>query len=50
MAGSPRTAPARVDFYGDVAAALSEAPGKQFDDENVLLEAARQAMIGTGLS
>ena len=42
------TGPASISF-GDVAAALSTAVGKQVDYVNVPLEAAREEMIGMGL-
>ncbi len=43
------TGPASISF-GDVAAALSKALGKQVSYVNVPLEAAREGMIGMGMS
>ncbi len=43
------TAPASISF-GDVAAALSKALGKRVNYVNVPLEAAREGMIGMGMS
>ena len=43
------TGPASISF-GDVAAALSMALGKQVNYVNVPLEAAREGMIGMGMS
>jgi len=42
------TGPASISFH-DVAAALSQALGKQVDYVNVPLEAARQGMVGMGM-
>ncbi len=43
------TGPASISFH-DVAAALSKALGKQVNYVNVPLEAAREGMIGMGMS